>query len=183
VRSKSVIIDLGANIGKNINNFLLQSENVLAYEPNPFAFKVLNSRFNDNNRVQCFNLAVSDKNEETQLYLHENSIHDQIKWSTGSSMYESKGNVNKNNKLTIRTIDILDIVEDQDAEISLLKIDVEGMEYRILNRLIESNAYKKINLIKVELHADRIYCLKKEEEMLFEKIKKYNIDNICTDWI
>ena len=74
-------------------------------------------------------------------------------------------------------------MKDQDAEISLLKIDVEGMEYRILNRLIESNAYKKINLIKVELHADRIYCLKKEEEILFKKIKKYNIDNICTDWI
>ncbi len=65
-------IDCGANIGEISSSFLDKGAKVYAFEPNKAAFNILEQRMSDHPWVVCYNMAVSDKNENTKLYLHKN---------------------------------------------------------------------------------------------------------------
>jgi FkbM family methyltransferase len=176
-------IDCGANVG-NITEKLLHSADVVhAFEPNPFAFEKLRNRFLYNPRVTCHQKAVLDRNTTTKLFLHENSHKDEVHWSTGSSLLDFKGNVLKEKFVEVEAIDICSFIKDLDCQINILKIDVEGVEYEILNKLINMDLHKKINRILVEVHAKKIPELKRKEADLKNKIRELNINNINLDWV
>ena len=88
-------IDCGANVGNVTQQLLVSCDEVYCFEPNPYAFKVLETRFASNKQVTCYNSPVLDREEVVNLYFHENSGEDEVHWSTGSSLLDFKGNVLK----------------------------------------------------------------------------------------
>ena len=65
------------------------------------------------------------------MFYHKNVKYDQIKWSTGSSLLEQKRNVDSSNFSVVQTMSIEDLINKFDM-IDLIKIDIEGYEYKIL---------------------------------------------------
>jgi FkbM family methyltransferase len=179
----SVCIDCGANVG----NVTLQMSNkgaeVYAFEPNPHAFKILSERFNNNKKVHCINKGVWDRNGKMKLFFHENSSEDEIKWSTGSSILEFKKNISTEKFIEIEVIDLIQFIRKLDKKISILKIDVEGAECEILERIIEERVYENIEKIFVETHDHKIPELKIRTDIIRKKIKEEKIENISLDWI
>ncbi|MEI7597378.1 MAG: FkbM family methyltransferase [Bacteroidota bacterium] len=152
---------------------------VYAFEPNPFAFKVLLQNTAGFSNVTAFNKGVLDRNEMLKLYMHEWSDKDEIEWSEGSSLLEYKGNVLSDKYVEIEVIDLIEFVKSLRKRIRVLKIDIEGVEYEILEKLIE----EKIDYIFVETHEKKIPELINKHNQIVKKISDKKIKKINLNWI
>ena len=183
LKSGDICIDCGANVGTITSQMAAKGAIVYAFEPNPHAFKVLKENFGGNKNIHLYNKGVWDRNTKTKLYLHENSDNDEVYWSTGSSILDFKGNVLKNKFVEIEVIDLIEFIQDINKEISILKIDIEGAECEVIEKLIKTGTYKKIGKIFVETHDKKIHKLRKKTNYIKRLIKTKNIKNINLDWI
>ena len=179
---KKIGIDCGDNIGDVTEVMLNSVDEVHAFEPNPHAFQKLSNRFLFNPRVHCYPLAVLDSESCVKLYFHERSEEDEVLWSTGSSLLDFKGNVDKNKSMDVDTVDICKFIKDLDAPVEILKMDIEGVECQIINKLIDTGLVNKIKMIHVELHAKKIPELLEKEKKLKDRVLSAGITNINMDW-
>ena len=177
----SVVIDLGANIG--IISQLIEDKYdcyIDCYEPNQYAFKELQKRFKNNKKINCYNDAVTEKDGEEKIYYHNNSEIDQLKWSTGTSLLIDKSNVDPLNFKIIKTKSINNIIEKFEV-IDLIKIDIEGYEYKIISELIKNK--NKIKKVICELHGNPItnkdQFLNKDHKELITKLQELQLYD---DW-
>lgn len=153
-----------------------------AFEPNPHAFEVLQRRFAGRPNVVCLNQAVLDRPGRVRLYLHQRAREDQVHWSQGSSLLEIKGNIDRGNHVEVEAVDLAEFIRGLGAPVDILKIDVEGVECRLLTRLIESGLAAGIKRIFVETHEQKIPALRAEVEALRRLIARRGLANIDLDW-
>lgn len=179
------VIDCGANIGNVTETFLAYGANVIAFEPNPYAFKVLQDRFKNTKKVKCINKGVASKKDSglKKLFLHSEADRDQITFSTGCSIISEKNNVNKKTYVEVEMVDLTGFLNLFKRKIKVLKIDIEGAEVDLLNDLMDSGVIKDIPYVFVETHEEKIPTLKKETDKLRERIAKEQYTNINLNWI
>jgi len=142
IKTGDICIDCGANVGTITELMLKNGAIVHSFEPNPHAFNVLKEKFKDNKNIFLYNKGVWDRNTKTKLYFHEHSDDDEVMWSTGSSILEYKGNVLKQKYVEIEIIDLVEFIIKMNKEISILKIDIEGAECELLEKIINTKLYK-----------------------------------------
>jgi len=183
IKEGDVVIDCGANIGQETIPLAKTGAEVYSFEPNPYAFEELKKATKDFPKVHCINKGVLDKNDKMKLYLHENSDDDELTWSTGSSFVAEKKNVKKDKFVEIEIIDLIEFIRNLNTNIKLLKIDVEGVEYEILDKLIDSGLLNKVEQVLVETHAEKIPELKEKDTAIRKKIEDRKITNINLNWI
>lgn len=177
-----IIIDCGANVGDIVKYFCSSQATIYAFEPNPYAFKKLNRRFANYSNVRCIQKGVLDKTKSTKLYFHELSQDNQVKWSVGSSLYSQKGNVAKERYINIKVIDLCKFIKSLRSKIKILKVDIEGAEFKVLNKLISKGVANQIDYIFVERHDNKIPGLKHDAKKLENEIKTRKIKNINFEW-
>ncbi|MDB0045463.1 FkbM family methyltransferase [Candidatus Pelagibacter sp.] len=179
LNKNSIVIDLGANIGL-VSQLISDKHdcNIYCYEPNEYAYKELINRFKNNKKIHCFNSAVTEKTKEEKIYFHQNSKKNPLKWSTGTSLLSDKSNVNPLDFKIIDAIPIQDLLKKFDT-IDLIKIDIEGYEYKILPEIIKNK--KKIKKVICELHGNPITnknkFLNEDYKKLVIKLKELNLYN------
>lgn len=184
VNEDSLIIDCGANKGDISAIFLKKNARVIAFEPDPLAYMILHNRFKDDNRIECINEAVSHKAGWTDFFFHQDrALYNDAALTVSSSLIADKVNVDSNNSIKTKTVDLDDYINSLDQDIHILKLDVEGAEIDILHRLIENGTYKKVNLILVETHESKIPGHDELVSILKRKIEQENINNIKLNWI
>ena len=87
----------------------------------------------------------------------------------------------------VEVIDLCEFLEKEllskNERIYFLKLDVEGVEFEIMQKLIEKELYKKIDYIACETHEYMFDEGSKKLENLKSQIKKHKIDNIFLDWV
>jgi FkbM family methyltransferase len=141
--SDSVVIDIGAHIGIFSVYISKKACRVFAYEPIPENYYLLKQNIKLNNlekKVNIFNLAVSDRKEKLKIYLSEFN-------TAGHSEYK-----NNNSYVEVEAISLKDILDFNNFyNCDLLKIDVEGAEYKILFGL-PKEYFKRIKCIRLEHH-------------------------------
>ena len=182
LKKDEIAIDCGANIGKFTLSMASSNAIVYAFEPNSYAFNELIKNTKNLDNVICFNKAIGVKDSIIKLYMHENSDKDHIKWSTGSSILPYKKNVNSNIFEKVESINFVDFLRNLSNPVALIKIDIEGGEIDILNKLIDCKYHKKIGEIFVEVHDRKIPELVAPTQALRQRIKREKISNICLDW-
>jgi len=149
------IIDIGGNIG----TFAIPASkygHVIAYEPSPTNFKILEMNIALNNAdVEAHNCAVGKRGIDTVEI--DNSGHTRM------------GSVGGLNGEPVESIAFDDIPA---KHIDVLKMDCEGGEYAIINN---ATALDRVDLIVGELHSwlfeDDEY--KDEHIAMIKKLKKY----------
>ncbi|HOY09572.1 MAG TPA: FkbM family methyltransferase [Candidatus Omnitrophota bacterium] len=182
MRKGDVAIDCGANIGSVTRHLSQSGADVYAFEPNPYAFRVLAQKFSNKQNVHCIPKGVSDKNSLMKLYLHEHSNENEVYWSQGSSLLDFKGNVLKDKYVEVQIIDLCEFIESLNRRVKILKLDVEGVECGILKKMIETDIIQKIDYVFVETHDHRIPELKEETDEIRGLIQKRGLLNINLDW-
>lgn len=182
LRETDIAIDCGANVGSITQHLCKSGATVFAFEPNPYAFQVLQDKFSNMKNVHCIQKGVSDKKDKVNLYLHENSDKDEIHWSTGSSLLDFKGNIRKDKYIEVEIIDLCEFIESLNRNVKVLKMDVEGVECKILKKIINTGVIEKIGYAFVETHDHKIPELKHETDMIRELIKVKGLKNISLDW-
>ena len=183
LNEQSLVLDCGANIGEISQQFLNTGAEVIAFEPDPTAFALLEKRFSGKQGIQLINKAVWTEDTRLTFYLHEDRKEDLAELTVSSSVYANKKNVSQEYKLEVEALDLIDFIEKLDRRVSLIKIDIEGAETDILFKMIEAETYKKFDLAVVETHESKIPGQDKEIEKIRALFEDKGIDNIKLNWI
>lgn len=141
LNSEITVIDLGACKGEFINELALHYniKKAILVEASPINFIYLQNKEN----YVLYNNAVSDTNdEEISFYVDTNSPYN------GSEIF----NYFQGEEYKIKTINLSKLISDNNLdEIDILKIDIEGSEYKIFNT-VSDDELLKIKQITIEFH-------------------------------
>ncbi len=156
IKPGAICIDVGANIGfytlhmaKALNN----RGKVYAFEADPGVFEKLKTNCGLNNfsspTVQLFCAAVSNKTGETEFYQSSDVC-------TGSGSIENFPDIG-GQKIQVKSIALDDFLEEEKiSNIDMLKVDIEGHEFSLLQGA--ESALKKhiIKNIFLEFNGQRL---------------------------
>jgi len=175
LNKKSIVIDIGAHIGQ-VSEFINDKYNskIYAYEPNPFLFKILKQKFDQNKNIKIFNLAVSNSHSSNKLFSTSNKNNNLINETLKFSMEFEKKNIDEKNFINVDVITIDELLRQFD-HIDLIKINIEGHEYKILDEIIKNKS--KINKVVCQLHGDYVAHLNQQHNDLLSFLKKNNLYN------
>jgi len=182
-----IIIDCGANIGNVSAPFANAGATVIAYEPNIHAYSELKNRFASYKNVACFQKGVSNIDTEAKLFLHESCETDQVKYSTGCSIISQKNNINVNNSIDIELVDLSRIIKQINNSYSrgvhILKIDIEGAECDVIEKLMDEDLLRDIPYVFVETHEKKIPFLAEKTKKMIARAQELGLNNINFNWI
>jgi FkbM family methyltransferase len=165
-----IAIDCGANLGAITKILGANGATVHAFEPNPDAFRVLTEQTTHLPNVHRHPAAVLDRAGEMTLYLHVNYALNPERFSSRSSLIAEKRNVDEDHGVKVPVIDLVAFILGLDRPVKLLKVDIEGAEYDLLNALIDRGAMDRIEAVFVETHAHSIPSLVPVDKALRQKI-------------
>ena len=125
----SVAIDVGANIGNHSVYFSKFFSKVISIEPSPFNYELLklNAQLAIQKNIECVNIGASDTKGEL--------IYSYADPANSGSVFLSPTNNSEHNKNIVK-VDSLDNIFINE-KISLIKIEVEGMELQVINGALE----------------------------------------------
>lgn len=179
----SIVLDCGANIG-GITSYLSKTgATIYAFEPDPVAFKILFERCRIKKNITCFNKGVWDKDSYILLYKHHEMKHDEVNFTTGSSIVAGKKNINAGSSYEIEVIDLLNFIRQLNRKVDLVKVDIEGAEIEILKKIIAEDAHTQFKIMFVETHETKIPGQRAELITIKQQLKEKRITNIKMNWI
>jgi FkbM family methyltransferase len=173
LNKNSKFLDIGGNFGL-VSQYIYDKFkcNIFIYEPHPGCVIELKTLFKNNKKVKIYNKAVSNKTGVSKLYLHKDSkSFFDLAFSQSTSL-EKRKNLNKNKFRIIKIVTLKEIIKKL-KYIDLLKIDIEGHEYKLLPFIFKN--LDKFGKIYCELHGKgklkHIYS-QKNYNYWVKKIKK-----------
>lgn len=139
LNQNSIVFDIGAYYG-DFSDQIFAKYNcyIHAFEPIPEFFTKCQNRFKDNKKIICHKFAVSDKTGECKIYMNDNS----------TSLH-----ANSSDSKNIKTKNFNEILKDLDVSmIDLIKINIEGEEYNLLEFMIQNDLHQKCKNLQVQFH-------------------------------
>lgn len=139
---ESVVFDLGGYLGDwSEEIYSMYGCNIYLFEPCSSFFSNVKVRFKEFPRIRCFNFGLS--NCDSSMYLYKNN--------ESSSVYNFE--ISSNNfELIELKIFISFINTEKIKTINLMKINIEGGEYDLLDYIIEKGLISNIENIQVQFH-------------------------------
>ena len=179
---KKIIIDCGSNLGQGYESFrqkinISQNEDVEVYmfEPNVNCYNVLCKKYSNNKQITIYNKAVWDKEEERILNVEWSPPWDESEGMEGeiggssNILHENfvKPSYIKDEymtewppkyKQTTSCINLSDFIKQNfDIEDEIyVKLDIEGAEFPVLDKMVKDNTLKYIQTLAVEWHDEAI---------------------------
>ncbi len=136
----SVIVDAGGYHGefaKTIND--KYGSIVFVLEPIVSLHEGIENLFGRNPRVIPLNYAIAARTEQAEISME----------GDGSSLYANDSGVTE----TIQCVDVREFFDTNNIEtIDLLKLNIEGAEYDVLDRIIELDLLPSIKNMQVQFH-------------------------------
>ena len=179
VDKNSVCIDCGANIGQETIPWAERGAEVYAFEPHPECFKILTEKTARYNKVHLYEKGVWYKNSTMNLYFREGTKSEEI--SESSSLLKSKPNVDEENYIKVEIIDLVEFIRGLNKRIDILKIDIEGAEVELIQKIIDTKIYEDIGLVLVETH-EQIPEIAEGIQDLRQLVANREIKNINLEW-
>lgn len=158
------VIDCGANIGVSLLYIKIRAPHahVVCFEPNPAARAVLEKNIAANNwggDVQVFPYALGKEKGTAQFFVENN-----VATSSGgsvSSYLEKKGRI-----LDSYTVEVDMLSHYINDTVDLLKIDIEGGEFDVIEDLIAHNTLRFVATMQLEYHYIPGFVTRPLSEML-----------------
>lgn len=152
-RAGDLCIDLGANVGEITTRMAATGADVISFEPDPAAFDALSKVVQDLGNVTLHQKAAGVRAETLMLRRSANwSPDDPTKHTAMSSLVRTDGKMAESNSIPVEVVDIIAFLEDLDRDIRILKMDIEGAEWEIMQKLIDHPLLGRIDCIFVETH-------------------------------
>lgn len=139
LNNHSVVLDLGGYEGQWASDiFSKYLCLVYVFEPVPLYAKNIKKRFNLNNKIRIYNFGLSSANKVINLHLSDD----------GTSEFKSNGKVVKG-----KLVDFLEFIKKKKIEkIDLMKLNIEGGEYDLLDYIIKNGCITNIKNLQIQFH-------------------------------
>ena len=151
---KVVFVDCGAHKGQSIikarkiygNDIFVHSFEVI-----PILSEKLNKEYIDDSRIKVYNNAVWIDNSVKSIHISK------TKSSWGNSLYD-RFDLNDTIKIDVQCIDFTKWVSENINlnDYNILKLDIEGAEYEVLNKMMDTNTLEYFNELVGEWHDNKI---------------------------
>lgn len=148
-------IDCGAHCGESIlmaKQRFGEDTVVISFEPVPGLAKQLQEIHRDNPTVSVQNSAVWISNEVKRFHLSE-------QYTDGSSILTSLNGLREDHYVDIPCFDLSSWIKEtfeKEEDYLILKLDIEGAEYEVLNKMIEDGTIDMIDEFWGEWHHTKI---------------------------
>lgn len=135
----SVVFDLGGYKGQWSGDiFGRYGCDIYVFEPVAMFYKEIVNRFRDNPKIKVFPYGLSDENKICQIGLAQD----------GSSIYKLSQDTEE-----ISLVKAADFINQQGIErIDVIKVNIEGGEYDLLDHLIQSEFVKIVRNLQIQFH-------------------------------
>ena len=176
---RKVFIDCGTWTGDSIKAFKEYDDSfeIYGFECEPRlkeSLEKLSKKINFN----FINKAVWIKDENIKLYLGQNNL------TQSSSILSDKIKyIDKETPVEVGAIDLSNWIIDnfKEDDYIICKMNIEGAEYDILEKMLKDDSLKYINILYISWHWKKIEGISKERHnKLIQKIKKETI--IIVPW-
>jgi FkbM family methyltransferase len=154
-----VILDCGSNIGISLLYWKYKFKNpkIIAFEPFENLSNFLKNNSTKNNiNVEIENVALGKDNKLISFFLDNENL------TTGSSTRSRGGKY----EYKVQQRKLSEYFKELDY-IDLVKMDIEGAEYEVLNDLIQTNQIVKCKVYVIEFH---LHIGNKESQQNFENV-------------
>ncbi|WP_298614853.1 FkbM family methyltransferase [uncultured Thermosynechococcus sp.] len=143
LNADSIVLDVGGYKG-DFSALIHEKFNcrIFIFEPVPTFYCICQKRFASNPKIITLNYGLSDTSKTSQIYISEDA----------SSFY----------KRTPKTLGEVEVAELRDCtavfkdlaieNVDLMKINIEGGEYDLLQKLIDSTLIEKIRYLQIQFH-------------------------------
>ena len=143
--------DLGLHLGQELDWFVngifpeLKIDNYTAhgFEACEEYCSECENKYNNHPKVNIHHLAISNKNEPVKLYYSEHPM--------GHSVFDSKKNIRQSKEFEeVQGIKFSDWlrsnVPDFEQDINMIKINIEGAEWYLINDMVENDMVKDFDI-------------------------------------
>ena len=189
-KHNNVIIDVGANRGQSIENFLKIYGNyeIHCFEPLVNLYNELREKYNHNKNIYLNNYALGEKKKESKFFKYHNDVNSSFHKPIYGSNWEKKKKriFNKENliqeELEVKVLKLDDYFKNNNLKfIDLLKIDTQGYEDKVLNGSREILSSNKINFIQIEFimgnqYENRLNIIDYENYLIKNNFRLYGIN-------
>ncbi len=157
----SVVFEIGGFTGaftqRLINKY---SPSMYIFEPIKQYFDILVSKFGNRENIHIYNIGLSNTNKNVEITLA----------GEGSSAFT---NAAPDSKQTVVMNDISEFINTNNiSHIDLMCINIEGGEYDLLNRLIETGQIKLIDVLQIQFHTT-VENYGVARDLILQKLSKY----------
>lgn len=171
----SIIFDLGGYKGEWTANILQKYKSkIYVFEPVNQFYNDIKNRFAANPNITTLNYGLGPKDEMLEISLTQDS----------SSIFNSDGGTKE--KIQIKSF--IDFLKEQNIQsVDLLKINIEGGEYDLLDDLIAQDALKVFKNIQVQFHRFIPNCIERRntirEELSKTHTLSYDYEFVWENWV
>ncbi|MCR5486883.1 MAG: FkbM family methyltransferase [Lachnospiraceae bacterium] len=138
IRDEDVVMDLGGYMGDWTAALPNPDCRVYLFEPMKEFAEECEKRFAGRDNIRCFAVGLDASTHEAEISREED----------GSSQYHSKGENEK-----AQFVDIEEFMDQHGIqEVKLIKMNIEGGEYDILEKLIADGRIRQFDHIQIQFH-------------------------------
>ena len=152
LRPGDLCIDLGANVGTITQQMAGTGAHVIAFEPDPDTFAMLETNVGIGSNIELHQKAAGHKAERLLLKRSKRLNEDFERFSEASSLVRDDHTMDAANSVEVEVVDFPNFAASLDRDIRLIKMDIEGAEWDLLEALLKHPILDRIDCIFVETH-------------------------------
>ena len=180
-------LDLGANMGVVTEKLAATGAEVIAYEPDPFAFATLQARFAGRINVTLVNAAVGVGSGTVRLMRADNFDDNPTGASVKSTILDGGRRIDSGNAVEVPLLDFPTIIRDLTGargEIAFVKMDIEGAELEILEVMLAEGLFARVRSLVAETHERKFRDLRDRYKALRAAVAAdFPTGRVNLDWI
>ena len=163
----SIVFDVGGYAGdwaeKIYNKYKCT---IYVFEPVKEFYDNIVKRFKGNDKIKVFHIGLGDKTYTTDIKLTEDLV--------GTSVYRETNITGKIE--TVKIVDIIEFMKEHKLKtIDLLKLNIEGEEFPLLEHLIKNNKLKSFNNLKIQFHNFMESAAERKENIRLHLQKEFEL--------
>ncbi len=149
---RSFVIDLGGYRGQWTSALYSRYRcRISVFEPVRRFAEALDEKFKQNEDIEVFRFGLGAVSKSETIYIH----------GAGSSTYRKRTEAEE-----IRIVDVKQWFDENSvASVALLKINIEGGEYDLLDRMIEAGLIELVENIQVQFHNFTVDATRRMEQI------------------
>jgi FkbM family methyltransferase len=166
---KSIVFDVGGYIGDF--SYVIHKKfrsKIFLFEPVKSCYSICLYRFSSTNSIILKNYGISGSTGESKIFIDGDKTSSHLE-SEHSEVIETKTLKDAMNSLNVKKID-------------LLKLNIEGDEYDLLEKAIEDKCISKIKNIQIQFHMN-VDNYEERKEKITKELEKTHILQWKYDWV